>query len=228
MAAASAARHRSARLSRFYRKDREHAVADKFQHVAALGMDRPDDGVEIGVQRMQKRRLAPALGLGRKIAQIGKQHYGFNNLVFAAQDRPVADRLRRPGAEICPQQALGRAAHGERLEGGGQGVAGIGDQVEMRLREPARIGGHEAAGLCRAVAIFERHGQEIGAAASRQFMVHAVVRLRIQPDQTFAQDRPVGDHLLERAALPGAGFQRRPRNGVFGRFLRRPDHAPGR
>ena len=41
----------AARRSSDDRKDRQHTVADKFQHLAAEGMNRARDAIEPGIQR---------------------------------------------------------------------------------------------------------------------------------------------------------------------------------
>ena len=208
-------------------KQGKNAVADELQDVPAMGMDGLHDGFEIAVQGAQQRRVAPSLRLGGKVAQIGKHDDGIEGQVLAAPDRPLDHRLCRTLAEIGPQQAFGRTPHGHRLESRGQGVAGIGDQVDMRRRKPAGVGGHETAALRRAVAIFQRHGEKVRPAGRGKLVVGDVVPVRVQPDQALVQHRAVSHDLLERAAEPGSRFQDFPRDGVFGGFLRRPDDAPG-
>ena len=53
------------------RKDRQHAVADEFQHFAAEGMHGAGDAVEPGVESGDHRRGGCGLGQGGETAQIG-------------------------------------------------------------------------------------------------------------------------------------------------------------
>ena len=53
------------------RKDRQHAVADEFQHLAAEGVHRAGDAVEPGVEGGDHRRRRRRLGERGEAAQIG-------------------------------------------------------------------------------------------------------------------------------------------------------------
>ena len=48
-----------------HREDREHAVAQELEHVAALGVHAFDDRLEIAVERAEQRRLREALAEAR-------------------------------------------------------------------------------------------------------------------------------------------------------------------
>jgi hypothetical protein len=56
------------RSSADHREDRQHAVADEFQHFAVKGVDRAGDAVEPGIESRDHRRGGIALGERREAA----------------------------------------------------------------------------------------------------------------------------------------------------------------
>ena len=118
-----------ARLGRRQREDRQHAVAQELEHVAALAAHRLDHRLEVAVQRREQRGLVEALAHRREAAQVGEQDRRLDPAPIAAPDRAAEDRLRGTIAEIGAQQARGRAPHGGGLERRGE-----------RLTQAARAG----------------------------------------------------------------------------------------
>ncbi len=54
-----------------HRKDRQNAVADEFQHLAAKGMDRAGEAIEPGVEGRDHHGGFRCFGQRREVAQIG-------------------------------------------------------------------------------------------------------------------------------------------------------------
>ena len=95
------------------RKDRQHAVADEFQHFAAEGVDRAGDAVEPGVERRDDRRGRIALGQRGEAAQIGIEQRGLDGLAdVAPQADPPAPAPRCAGRDRprAPRSSVARAA----------------------------------------------------------------------------------------------------------------------
>ena len=69
------------------REDRQHAVADELQHLAAEGVHRAGDAVEPGVEGGDHRHGLGRLGQGGEAAQIGIEQCGADGLAGAAAQR---------------------------------------------------------------------------------------------------------------------------------------------
>ena len=213
---------------RLDRENRENAVAQELQHVAAVAPHGLDHRLEVAIERSEQLRLAQALAHRREAAQVRKQDRRLDMAAVAAPDRARQHGIRRPLAQERAQQARRRAPHGGRLQRGGERLAQVLDQLEMPVRKAVLAVAHEAERLHRAIAILERHGQIVGAAGRRHLMQHLMVALGIEPLEAPAKGRAPLDHELEGAAEKGIGRKHGPRHQVFaGTGTARPDDAPG-
>ena len=121
-----------------HREDRQHAVADELQHLAAEGMHRPGDPVEPGVEGGDHRRGRRRLGERGEAAQIGIEQRGADGLAGAAAQRAGLDPRGAAPAEIGFEQRGQRRPRGERGERRRDEARG--------LAQPAGLGGSERPG----------------------------------------------------------------------------------
>ena len=120
------------------REDRQHAVADEFQHLAAEGVDRAGDAVEPGIERRDDRRRGIALGQRREAAQIGIEQRRLDGLADIAPQRTRQHPRRAAPAEIGLESRRQRGARresGERRRGEARGLAQL---VGLAGRERTR------------------------------------------------------------------------------------------
>ena len=100
------AQRRLARLARRAgdREDRQHAVADELQHLAAEGVHRAGDAVEPGVEHGDHRRRLGRLGEHGEVAQIGAEQRGADRLPGASAQCAGLDSRGAAAAEIGLEQ----------------------------------------------------------------------------------------------------------------------------
>ena len=156
--------------------------------VAAHGLDHR---LEIAIERGEQVRLAEPFAHRGEAAQVGEQDRRFDMAVVAAPDRAREHRIGRAVAEEGAQQARARAAHGGGLERRGQRLAQPLDQLEVPVGEAVGAVAHQAHALHRAVAIFERQRQIVGAARRGHLVQHLVVAPR-DPDRPAGAGRSAG------------------------------------
>ena len=127
--ALTAARQAGAEIAGGDREDGEQAVADEFQHLAAEGLDRRHEALEVHVQQVDQVVAREPFRQRREAAQIGNPDRGMYGFAIAALDQP--------------RQHLGPAALAEiGLEEGRRDVA-LHDNLELareQLREEAQLG----------------------------------------------------------------------------------------
>ena len=99
----------------------------------------------------------------------------------------------------------------------------------MLIGEAIGAVGDQAQALDRAIAVLERQRQIVGAAGRGHLEQDLVVPLRVEADQPAPEAPPGPDHVLKRAAVIGAGRERRARHRVLVAAgpVAGPDHAPG-
>jgi hypothetical protein len=69
------------------RDERQHAIADELQHLAAEGVHRSGDAVEPRIEGVNHRRELGRLGQGGEVAQIGTEQRGADGFPGAAAQR---------------------------------------------------------------------------------------------------------------------------------------------
>ncbi len=157
------------------RKDREHAVAHELQHLAARGLERRHQGVEVAVQERDHPVSGQAVAQSGEAAQVGEQDHRVDALDVAAADPPLEDAPPRAVADVGAQQRARDPA--ERMDLGDPG-----ERPRDRLERGA-IGVREAAGPRRgpadrvdlAVRERERLDQVVGDALGAQLLDDAEV-----------------------------------------------------
>ena len=90
-------------------KDRQHAVADEFQHVAAMPLDRVDHAFEEVVQRRHDLGRRRGLGHFGKALDVGRPQDGPDDLAVAPANPPGKQAVRGMAAEIGREQGPGDA-----------------------------------------------------------------------------------------------------------------------
>ena len=120
------------------REDREHAVADEFQHLAAKGVDSAADAVEPAAECGDDGGGRLGLGQRGEAAQIGIKQHRPNGFADFAPQRPRQHARGAAPAEIglergrqrCPRRQRGERRCGE--------AGGLAQSIGFRFREPAR------------------------------------------------------------------------------------------
>ena len=197
--ASSAARQASVRLG-LDREDREHAIAQELQHVAALAAHRLDHRLEIAIERREQLRLVQPLAHAGEAAQVAEQDRRLDVPAVAAPDRPGEHCVRRPVAQKGAQQARARAPHRGRLERRGERLAQALDQLEMRSRQnrPRHRSPGSGPGPSR------RHTRaappDSRCRQPRPSRAAPDGRAPVQIEQAAAEALAPLDHVLERAA----------------------------
>ena len=97
-------------------KDRQHAVADEFQHLAAEGVNGTGDAVEPGTQRGDDSRRRFGLGQRGEAAQISKEQHGANGFADLAPQRSRQHARGAAPAEIGFERRGQRRARRQRGE----------------------------------------------------------------------------------------------------------------
>ena len=95
------------------RKDRQHAVADEFQHFAAEGVNGAGDAVEPGVERGDHRLRRHRLRQLGKTAQIAIEQDRADGLAGLAPQPPGQHLRRAAPAEIGLEQRRKRRPRGK-------------------------------------------------------------------------------------------------------------------
>ena len=113
---ASARKRATAGVGRIVRlEDRQHAVADQFQHIAARLVDRRDDRIGIVVEEGDDLVRRGGVGDGRVAAQIGEPQHGVDAIGHAARDAAAEHALARIVPEIDLDQGSGDARRATRI-----------------------------------------------------------------------------------------------------------------
>ena len=120
------------------REDREHAVADEFQHLAAKGVDGAADAVEPAAERGDDGGGRLGLGQRGEAAQIGIEQHRPNGLADFAPQRPRQHARGAAPAEIGFERGRQRRARRERGERRCGEAGGLAQSIGFRFREPAR------------------------------------------------------------------------------------------
>ena len=120
------------------RKDRQHAVADEFEHLAAEGLDRKRNAVEPGVEGGDDRRGGIALGKRREAAQIGEEQRRLNGLADAAPQRAGQHPRSAAPSEIGLERRRQRGARGKRRERRRREARGLAEAAGLVGRERTR------------------------------------------------------------------------------------------
>jgi hypothetical protein len=108
------------------RKDREHTVADEFQHLAAEGVNGTGNAVEPGIEHGDDCFRRMRLGQGREVPQVRVKQRSLDGLAEIAPQRRRQHPFRAALAEIGIQrrpQCGARSEHGERGCGKTRGLA---------------------------------------------------------------------------------------------------------
>ena len=119
LAAATARKRRVAggrRIPFADRKDRQYAVADKFQHFAAEGVNGAGDAVEPGVERADNRFRRHCLRKLGKAAQIAIEQNRPDGLAGLSPQAPGQHLRRTASAEIGLEQRRQRRSCGQHRE----------------------------------------------------------------------------------------------------------------
>jgi hypothetical protein len=112
-------------------KDREDAVSQEFQDVAALASYGLDHGLEVAIEGGEQIRFAQPLAQRGEATQVSEQDGGLDMAAIGAPDRPRQHRIRRPVAKKGAQQACRGAPHGRGLQRCRERLAQALDQREM-------------------------------------------------------------------------------------------------
>ncbi len=92
------------------RKDREHAVTDEFQHLAAEGVNGAGDAVEPGAQRGDHHHRRIGLGQRSETAEIGKEQGGADGFADLTPQRSGQHTRGAAPAEISLEHRSQRRA----------------------------------------------------------------------------------------------------------------------
>ncbi len=98
------------------REDREHAVADELQHLAAIVADSLHQPLEIGIQDADHLGAGEAVGEAGVVAHVGDPDDGVDHLARAAPDLAGEHAPAAPLAEIGGEHVLRDAAEREEIE----------------------------------------------------------------------------------------------------------------
>jgi hypothetical protein len=90
---------RQAAASGLDRKDREDAVAQKLEHVAAGAVHGIDHRLEIAIECRKQIRLAETFAERGEAAQVGEQDRRFDLAAVATPDRAGENGVGGPGTE---------------------------------------------------------------------------------------------------------------------------------
>ena len=130
-------------VGRRQREDREHAVAQELEHVAALAAHRLDHRLEVAVQRREQRGLVEALAHRREAAQVGEQDRRLDPAPIAAPDRdrrgpPPRARRRDRCAAGSRSSAASRSARAPRraADATARAARDAGRRSRLRRRSP--------------------------------------------------------------------------------------------
>ena len=137
-------------------EDREHAVADQLQHVAAGLMNGVDRGFRIIVEERNDLVGPDALGNPGRAAQIGEPQHRVDALGDAARDAPAQHLGRGVAAEIDSPQRAGDVDLLRRLDRQSQHRHEIAQCFQLPVAEAALAAGGEIG--IEAVHLAERSG----------------------------------------------------------------------
>jgi len=113
------------------RKDRQNAVADEFQHLAAKGMHCARDAIEPGIQRCDHDRWRVRLGQRREAAQIGIEQRGLNGLADVPPEWSGQYPRGAAPAEIGFQRRHQGGAHRQYGQWSGGKARGLTQMIDL-------------------------------------------------------------------------------------------------
>ena len=180
-------------------EDREHAVADEFQHLAAALGDRRRHRVEIIVEQRDELARRQPVRQRREAAQIGRHQRRAHRLALAPLDLAVEDVLADGAAEIGVEHVAGQAPQRLRLDHHAQRRQHAPDRRQVAIGKAVRVVGREGDDMMTAA----QHRERAGEVARR-------ARLAQRHEQRERRDIVAVEPIAHRLAM----LHRRPHRAV--------------
>ena len=200
--------HAGIRPALLDREDREHGVADEFEHLPAPLRHRARRRVEEGVERIEIEPARQPFGHGGGAAQVGEPDRRLDLLPVAAPDRAFQHPPPRAPAEIGVEQGAGRRPEDMDLEQPAEQPDRTGDPAERPGGEAPGVPRREGHGVQLAVGKEHRQRRIVRRARRRQIVQDRVVERRVLAGEAATDRARALVERRQRAAQEGVRTHR--------------------